>query len=178
VLVQHGWVVVPGAEIQPAEGAATEPALPEPEPLADQPIQIMQWQRLYLVGVLLFILAAIGVPHLPSLAQSPANLLTDAQRTGGAPSALRMEPRWETRTPLQQPLSRLAMVLLGDRLYLIGGEAPTGEAVANVSIYDLTTNEWSQAHPCRRHWRTWLPRWWTIGSTWRAAVQTVRVVAR
>ena len=147
VLVQHGWVVVPGAEIQPAEATLAEPALPEPEPLADQPIQVMPWQRLYLVGVLLFILAAIGVPHLPSLAQSPANLLTDAQRTRGAPSALRMEPRWETRTPLQQPLSRLAMVLLGDKLYLIGGEAPTGEAVADVSIYDLATNEWSQAPP-------------------------------
>ena len=145
VLMQHGWLVVPGVEIAPAISAPPPP--PEPAPLEDIPPQISLWQRLYLVGALLFSGLFVFLPNLASLARTPTNLLTDANQVSAPPTLVRSEPRWELRTPLQQPTSRLAMVAHGNRLYVMGGESTGGVSLADGFAYDTATNEWSAIAP-------------------------------
>lgn len=140
VLLQRGWIVVPGVEIPPLEQRLPEP--PEPEPLRDAPQRMETWQRVLLPAALLVCLALTALPSLLVLAQAPANLLSDAGRPPAAPPVIRLEPRWEMRTPLQQPLSRAAMVVDGNHLYLMGGEQADGTATAGAQAYDLQTNVW------------------------------------
>lgn len=60
---------------------------------------------------------------------------------------MRNEPRWELRTPLQQPASRLAMVAHDELLYVLGGETIGGTAIADAASYNMETNEWSPITP-------------------------------
>ena len=148
LLVQRGWVVVPGVELGPAELAPVEPPPPpEPEPLDNLPLPVARWQAPYLLGALLLSLALVMLPNVVSLAEAPVNLLTDAGQPLTAPASIRLEPRWEMRTPLQSSLSRLAMVALNNHLYAVGGETSSGEPVDTVAVYDLENNEWSQTTP-------------------------------
>ncbi len=148
LLIQRGWVVVPGVELAPAEAAQLEPPPPpEPQPLDNLPLPVTRWQAPFLLGALLLSIALILLPNMVSSAQAPVNLLTDAGQPLAAPASVRLEPRWEMRTPLQAPLSRLAMVAQNNHLYAVGGETSGGEAVDSVAVYDLATNEWSQAAP-------------------------------
>ena len=94
VLMQRGWIVVPGVEIGPL--TATPPApppLPEPAFLDDVRPQTQLWQRLYLPGALLLSLLFAFLPNLASLARTPTNLLTDARSTLG-----RAKPRAQRAT--------------------------------------------------------------------------------
>jgi DNA-binding CsgD family transcriptional regulator len=151
LLVQRGWVVVPGVEVGPAEPAPAEPPPPpEPEPLENLPLPVTRWQALYLMGALLLSLALVVLPNFVSLAQAPVNLLTDAGQPLAAPAGVRLEPRWEMRTPLQSDLSRLAMVALNENLYVVGGETSSGEAVDTVAVYNLASNEWNRSTPLPR----------------------------
>ena len=143
VLVQHGWVIVPGIEVPIIEVAAP----PDPLPLSDVGPALARWQRGYLLGALILTLLLFAAPRMVGLAQAPPNLLSDANRGEGAPVAIRLEPRWELRTPLQQPLTRHAMVAQGSRLYIFGGEQAGGGISADAFAYDLTTNEWQAIAP-------------------------------
>jgi DNA-binding CsgD family transcriptional regulator len=145
LLVQRGWVQVAGVEptIEVVEiMVEAPPPLPEPAPLASLPPQLQQWQRLYLLGALLLALAGFVLTNLPGRAFSVAALLSDGDLQGAGQPAVRLEPRWELRTPAQEALSRSALVRLDDHLYLIGGEGVDGAPVANVAAYQLPTNEW------------------------------------
>jgi hypothetical protein len=102
------------------------------------------WQVAYLLGALLLSVVLLALPNLIVIAQSPANLLTDVGRPSSAPAAIRLEPRWDMRTPLQSPRHRLAMTALDSRLYVVGGEDESGEAVADAVAYDLQTNGWGR----------------------------------
>jgi DNA-binding CsgD family transcriptional regulator len=145
LLMQRGWVIVPGVEFAASEPAALEPPpLPEPVALDDVPARMAPWQGVYLVAVLILSVALLALPNLIVLAQSPANLLTDVGRPASAPANIRLEPRWEMRTPLQAPRDRLAMTALDGRLYVVGGEDEAGEAVADALAYDLQTNGWGR----------------------------------
>ena len=143
VLLQHGWVVLPGVEVSIIE----KPPPPEPQPLADVGPTLARWQRFYLLAALLITLLLFVTPRVVGLAQAPANLLSDASRGEGEPVAVRLEPRWELRTPLQQPLMRHAMVAADNRLYVFGGEQSAGQITADALAYDLTTNEWQPVAP-------------------------------
>lgn len=138
VLVQHGWVTVPGVEVPVIEVAPP----PEPLPLYDIGPALLRWQRIYLLSALLVTLLLFATPRVIGLSQAPANLLSDANRGEGAPVAIRLEPRWELRTPLQQALMRHAMVAQDGHLYVFGGEVAGGQITAEAQTYDLTTNEW------------------------------------
>ena len=146
VLVQHGWVIVPGIEVPIIEVAAP----PDPLPLSDVGPALARWQRGYLLGALILTLLLFAAPRMVGLAQAPPNLLSDANRGEGAPVAIRLEPRWELRTPLQQPLTRHAMVAQDSRLYIFGGEQAGGAISADALAYDLTTNEWRAIAPLPR----------------------------
>jgi DNA-binding CsgD family transcriptional regulator len=147
LLVQRGWVIVPGVEIAAPEAQPPQPpAPPEPQPLASLPLPVARWQAFYLLGALLFSLAFVLLPNLVSVAQAPVNLLTDAGQPLHTPAGVRLEPRWEMRTPLQSPLSRHAVIALDNSLYVLGGET-AGETTDAVWVYNLGSNEWSQAAP-------------------------------
>jgi DNA-binding CsgD family transcriptional regulator len=149
LLVQRGWVVVPGVDLALPE-PPPEPPPPEPQPLDNLPVPAARWQALYLVGAFLFSLALVLLPNFGSFAQTPVDLLTDAGQPLTAPANVRLEPRWEMRTPLQSALTRLAMVSLANHLYVIGGETAGGEAVDAVAVYDRQANEWNPAAPLPR----------------------------
>ncbi len=144
-LVQQGWLVVEGVELAEPAPIPVAPALPEPAPLAPFAPAIAPWQRIYLMAAVLISVLALGLPTLlASTAAQPLDLLSDRDRlTLGRPT-LESLPRWEVRTPLPQARSRLAMVLLGNQLYAMGGETAQGETVGTVDLYNLTVNEWSQ----------------------------------
>jgi DNA-binding CsgD family transcriptional regulator len=147
VLVQHGWVIVPGVEVPMIEAP---PPPPDPLPLADVGPVLANWQRGYLLAALLVTLLLFVTPRVVGLSQAPANLLSDANRGEGAPVAIRLEPRWELRTPLQQALMRHAMVAVDNNLYLFGGEQNGGQLTAATLVYDLVANEWQTVAPLPR----------------------------
>lgn len=151
MLVQHGWITVPGVDIPlPAESSerATEPAAPpEPEPLADLSPSLAPWQRVYLVAVLLLGLAALVAPNLRARAPAIPELLSDAGRTVVGKPVVLFQPRWDPRTPLNVARDRLAAVRVREHLYIMGGETTHGQTVASVEAYDLNVNEWRSRAP-------------------------------
>jgi hypothetical protein len=155
VLLQHGWLTVTGVEVaQPLEAETADisstplPApAPEPEPLADLPAQLLPWQRFYLVGALFFCLVILIAPNLRADGSTSSDLLSDAGRTAVGRPALQLYPRWEVRTPLAAPRSRLALARLGEQLYVIGGEGASGQALTTVDAYNLRINEWDSRQP-------------------------------
>ena len=156
VLLQRGWVVVPGMTSE-GHGVAQEPpppSLPDVAPLADLPPTTTRVQRVVLVAAVACGLLLL-LPALAGLVGSSANWLTDAKTTRAGPMTIQLEPRWEMRTPLDQPLTRLAAVLMGNQLFVLGGEQGNGEPVATVQRYDLATNDWSAVAPCPHRLPIW-----------------------
>lgn len=157
LLVQRGWIAVPGISIAPKEtegsGILQENAqadaapVPEPEPLNNLPPSISGWQRIAFIVVSFICLIAFFLPAWRSQAYTSPPLLSDAGNRGeGAPEIV-LEPRWEVRTPLPSPRSRLAVVRAGETLYVLGGETMGGRLLRNMDAYDLTVNRWRAVQP-------------------------------
>lgn len=151
MLVQHGWIAVPGVELPaPIEGVAVappSPSLPEPEPLPHLPPQMASWQRPYLLLTLLLCLLALAAPNLRTRGPTTLALLSDGGVTITGKPVLQLQPRWEVRTPLNVARSRLAVAHIREQFFVIGGETSEGVAVAAVDAYDLTVNEWRSRAP-------------------------------
>jgi DNA-binding CsgD family transcriptional regulator len=153
VLLQHGWLIVPGVDpvltpetVAPA-GEAEPPPPPEPAPLADQPARLGSWQRIYLSLVLLLCTILLIVPNLQAGGSSTPQLLSDAGLTVVGKPAPQLYSRWDTRTPLATARSRLAVVRVEDQLFVLGGESTDGRTLASVDAYDLRVNEWRSRTP-------------------------------
>lgn len=151
VLVQRGWLTVPGIEVTPAESAPPPPPPlpppPDPEPLADVPATLQPWQRFYLLGAVLLCLLALLIPNLRAYSRNSPELLSDAGRTTLGKPLVQLQPRWEAYTPLGNARSRLAVASVADQLYVLGGEVATGRVVAEVDAYDLHVNVWHTMSP-------------------------------
>ncbi|MEZ4859910.1 MAG: LuxR C-terminal-related transcriptional regulator [Caldilineaceae bacterium] len=147
LLLQRNWLTLPGVEISSVSVPPSQvvKAAPEPEPLADAPLQLARWQRYYLATAILLCCAALVLPNLRIPNRTARDLLSDSRRTILGQPVLELQPRWEARTPLDTPRSRLALVRLEDKLYAIGGETSDGHATAQVDAYDLHVNEWQSA---------------------------------
>ena len=146
VLVQRGWITVPGAVVEAAEEPAPPP-LPEPEPLVDAPARLSLWQRGYFIGALALCLLLLAAPYTGALMTSSADLLTNADQAVTAPPSVELEPRWHMRTPLRQPLGRHAMVNFNGRFWVLGGETVAGTTLADVSVFDPDGGSWRAAAP-------------------------------
>ena len=144
VLLQRRWVTVPGLDMPETE--LVEPD-PEPEPLVDIPAQMAPWQRAYLVGAICVCLLALVLPNLNSRPKSAQSLLSDAGQSVMGKPAIEALPRWEARTPLFQPLSRMGVAQTDNHIYVIGGENTDGRAVPNVDAYDIRFNQWQTIPP-------------------------------
>lgn len=66
-------------------------------------------------------------PRLLTRAQPQDTFLTDGDREIVGKPIIELEPRWETRTPMSEPRSRLAL---------------EGITVPTVDAYNLEFNEW------------------------------------
>lgn len=140
VLLQRGWVVMPGMEAPEAEA---EPPVPEPEPLADIAPQPQLWQ-IGLVGLTLVVcLVALMLPVWFPRPKSPIGLLSDLGQTVVGPPVLESLPRWEQISPLAQPTSRLAVTQAGDELYALGGENAEGVTLADAAVFDVRAGTWT-----------------------------------
>ena len=90
LLIQRGWVIVPGVEIPVLEAIPPEPPPPpEPQPLDNLPLRVARWQVGYLLAALVVALALILLPNLTSQAQGPLDLLSDAGQPRSAPATVR-----------------------------------------------------------------------------------------
>jgi len=146
LLVQRGWIVVPGAVVEPA--AETEPApLPEPAPLHDTPAHFPIWLRAYLASALVVGLLLLLAPYAGALMTDATDLLTNAGAPPTLPPAAQLEPRWRMRTPLSQPLSRHALVNHGGQLLLLGGETTAGVVRDTVQFFDEQSGRWMTLAP-------------------------------
>lgn len=148
LLVQRGWLTVPGVEA-PAipEHPPIPPAPPDPAPLPNLPAQILPGQRLFLLVALALCLGLLIVPNIRAWSATAPDLLSDAGRTLLGKPFVQLDERWTGRTPLHSPRSRLAIAQLGDKFYVIGGQSSNGELLANVDRYDLQVNEWAARQP-------------------------------
>lgn len=146
VLVQRGWLTVPGREMPPPEistpAEVVAPLPPEPEPLPDLPTTLQPWQRGYLIGAILLCLVALLAPNIRAYNNNSPELLSDAGRTVLSRPLVQRPDRWDARTPMSNARSRLTAVIAKDQLYVIGGEGMDGRAVTEVDAYDLHVNEW------------------------------------
>jgi len=153
VLVQRSWLTLPGVEVASPEPspvtapAAPAPTLPEPEALAHLAMRPAGWQIGYLIGALFLCLLALILPNLRIQSASMPQLLSDSRSTLLGQPLPASQLRWEPRTPLNLPRSRLAVVRVDNKLYAIGGETAAGHSVANVDAYDLEVNEWRSRKP-------------------------------
>lgn len=147
LLLQQGWVQLPGVEAPSPDSPAPPP--PAPQPLTDAVGPLFGWQRVYLAGALLIALASVLLPGvLSSRITSPPTLLSDGPVAMQAQPVLAELPRWEARTPLTRPRDRFALVAASDDLLLaIGGETSQGQILASVEAYDLRVNEWRTVAP-------------------------------
>ena len=146
VLVQRGWIIVPGAVVETTAEPAPPP-LPEPPPLPHTPAQLPIWQRAYLAGALMLCVLLLLAPYVGALMTDATDLLTNADQPRSVPPAAQLEPRWQVRTPLPQPLGRHALVNLTGRLVRLGGEATDGAVVDAVQFFDEQSNRWVALAP-------------------------------
>ncbi len=154
VLIQHGWVVVPGVDVpQPTETydpqtltalptTAALPAYPDPAPLEDWESPPQLWQ---LGAVGLAIVAAILMVVLPGWVSRPKSsltLLSDRGQTVVGVPVVESLPRWEIQPSLMPARSRMAAVQVSGRIFVAGGEVEGGETLDRLDIFDLSSGQW------------------------------------
>lgn len=96
-------------------------------------------QRPDLLAILLFLLASVlslSVLFYTRIIRSAATASANSPVVSG-------ETRWVSLPPLPTARKNLALVVLGDLIYAIGGEAGTGVSGA-VEVFDLTTTSWKR----------------------------------
>lgn len=145
VLVQRGWLVVPGAIVETVEKAPSLP--PDPPPLDDLPGYIAPWQRIYLIAVLALCFSLFIAPFAGAWMARPPDLLTNARASTTAPPLLQLDARWQARAPLRIPVGRHAMVNLHGLYFVLGGETSSGITLDAVFYYDPGIGAWVSAAP-------------------------------
>jgi DNA-binding CsgD family transcriptional regulator len=146
LLVQRGWIVVPGAVVE-ATAEPEPPPLPEPAPLTDSPARLPLWPRLYLAGALALCVLLLLAPYAGALMSDTSSLLSNADQPPSAPPAAQLEPRWQVRTPLPQPLGRHALVNLAGQLVQLGGETANGATLDTAQFFDEQSSRWVALAP-------------------------------
>lgn len=151
LLLQRGWVTLPGIENEAVMAlSGVESALPEVEPLAPLQPQPTNWQLLYLLLVILLCVVAFFAPTIAGRTQPKIDLLSDVSSATLGRTVVEMIPRWDALAPMLTPRSRSATALLGNSVYVIGGESIEGALVSSVEGYHLSLNEWETIPPMPR----------------------------
>ena len=145
VLLQRGWLTIPGVELPEDEPVEAEP--PDPEPLEDVLPRPAPWQRAFLIATLALLLVLLAAPVVLTRPKTSFSLLSDAGQTVVGQTAPLALPRWAVRTPMTQARSRHSAVLAGDDIYVLGGENGEGQTLDAVEAYDLRFNQWRPVAP-------------------------------
>ena len=61
-----------------------------------------------------------------------------------APAA---EPFWTEGAPMPTPRTEVAVTILGDNVYVIGGFDKSGRVTNVVEVYNINNNSWTRADP-------------------------------
>lgn len=153
VLLQRGWVTLPGVEVDPTPRAVEAPAQPvqpaEPElpPFDVPPVRPQTWQWT-LVGItLLLCIPGLWLPWRGPQPKAPLPLLSDSAQLPLGPPVFESLARWTPLAPLPRPRSRLAAVQVGPSIYVAGGEDADGQTVADFWVYDVSADRWRAAAP-------------------------------
>lgn len=64
-----------------------------------------------------------------------------------APLAAQTAPTWDTRAPLIEPNSEMAVAHLDGNIYVVGGYPSTRASVDTVQAYNIATNSWHLTSP-------------------------------
>lgn len=148
VLLQRGWLTMPGVQVAAGAPAAALDASPAgPQPLADLPEVPQLWQLGVLAGALLVCVMALLLPGLLGRAKSPVGLLSDSGQTVIGKPAVEILPRWETHAALPSARSRLAVAQVGHAIYALGGEGSGGQTLDRVEVYPLGEGKWHSGPP-------------------------------
>ncbi|MCB0096954.1 MAG: hypothetical protein KDE46_14595 [Caldilineaceae bacterium] len=151
LLLQRGWVVLPGLESDTTATLNTvETALPLVEPLTPLPAQPRNWQLIYLLAAILVCMVAFFVPTFIGRSQPQIDLLTDADSAILGRTVVEMIPRWEALAPMLTPRSRQSTALIGNSIYIMGGESTEGELLADVERYQIKVGVWQSMPPLPR----------------------------
>ncbi|MEZ4709667.1 MAG: kelch repeat-containing protein [Caldilineaceae bacterium] len=151
LLLQRGWVVLPGMESDAATSLSpVATTLPEVEPLSPLSPQPSNWQLVYLLAAILVCIIAFFAPSFIGRTQPKIDLLTDASSATLGRTLVEMIPRWDALAPMLTPRSRQATVLLGNAIYVIGGESTEGKLLTDVERYQITLDLWQTIPPLPR----------------------------
>jgi DNA-binding CsgD family transcriptional regulator len=142
VLLQRGWLTVPGVEI--ASGLPVPVATPaQVAELATELPVIPAWWQMALVGLTFaLVLAALLSPRWSTPIKPPLALLADAGTSILGRPAVEGLPRWEPMPTMSRPTSRLAAAAVGNHLYAVGGETLNGVTLDRTAVFDLSLLEW------------------------------------
>ena len=150
VLLQRGWLAVPGLET-PGPVSAPDAVIaappPEPQPLHDLAPSPATWQRIGLLIATMLSLLLLAAPAVLTRPKTTFALLSDAGLSTASQMAPEALSRWELRTPLTQARSRHAAALLNGEILVLGGEDSQGQALATADAYDLRFNSWRSLAP-------------------------------
>ncbi len=139
--LQKGLVSIPGV-----------PSPPHLEPLSAPSAMPVRMPRLQFVLLLAAILGLGLVAFLliPPLSQQQATatgmedvIFSDVGQAGSGLPTRRTLPRWVPQTPLDVPLSRMAVATWQGRIFCFGGETPNG-VVAATRIYVPQRGAWGR----------------------------------
>jgi DNA-binding CsgD family transcriptional regulator len=147
LLVQRGWVTMPGVEVAAESPVEVEPVYPEPAPLADLPAPYRPWQVPVLALALLIGAVMVILPGRLGSPVSALGLLSDSAQTVMGKPPVEILNRWAPQASLPQARSRMATAVWDGRIHLVGGEGRDGLTLDNHDVFDLNQDRWEIAPP-------------------------------
>ena len=137
--IQRGWVQVGG--MVPATTWGVSQEVPPEEPPPASPIS---WtRRLFLVLAMVVLVVLVVLPQAYTVSEGPLMWLTDRVVEVRQPGPRSTTDRWTTKAQMPTPRSRFAQVAYDGRVYVIGGDTPSGPTGV-VEIYDPTRDRWDR----------------------------------
>ena len=137
--IQLGWVEVGGVSQATTEDLTrevSEAEAPRPDPIS--------WaQRLFLVLAMAVLVVLVLLPQIRTVSEGPLTWLTDQTVEVRQPGPRSVADRWTTRAQMPTPRSRFAQVAHDRRVWVIGGDTPSGPTGA-VESYDPDQDEWDR----------------------------------
>lgn len=150
LLIQRGWVIVPGVEVTAGGDVAGKAAplrLPDPSPLADLPSAPQPWQLAGVGLALVVIVAAWLLPGWLMTARPAMTLLSDGGEPRLGQPVIEAMPRWTILSAMPVAASRMAAAKLAGDIYVVGGEGAEGKTLDVVAVYTPNAGQWRTAAP-------------------------------
>jgi N-acetylneuraminic acid mutarotase len=72
---------------------------------------------------------------------------------------------WRARAPMPTPRGALAVGVIGEKVYAVGGVGAGRRNTGATEAYDPQSDRWRTRAPIRRHGITWRWAWWATACT-------------